>query len=427
MDVFLGIDLGTSYFKLGLFDRSGELLGLGRVATPTTSGKPGWREIPVKNFWSALRKGRSEALRKAKCSAEEIRGVSYASQANTFVLLDENNQPITPLILWTDARVPEPDPTVAEFQRDPIFLRVTGLGIPTTTTMAVMKLKWFQQTQPGLWRRARRVMSISDYLTFCLTGQTVGDAGTASLLGLLNLPELDWGDDALQTAGLRREQMSTPLRPGTKIGNVTKKGTEYLGVPPGAGFTIGSLDHHLAALGAGVGQNAPISISLGTVLACLACSSQYAPKTNCIMGPAVEAGRYYQIAFDDNGASMLQWYRDTFAPKADFAELTAAAEIVSPGCDGLVFEDKKFRGETPSHTQGHFVRAIMESTARTARQLMESLCDTTKKPAQAVATGGGAQSELWLSILRDTTGVEFIPAPCLEAAARGAAMLARGK
>ena len=35
MDLLLGIDLGTSYFKLALFDRSLVLRGLGRIAVPT--------------------------------------------------------------------------------------------------------------------------------------------------------------------------------------------------------------------------------------------------------------------------------------------------------------------------------------------------------------------------------------------------------
>ncbi|MBN1554078.1 MAG: FGGY-family carbohydrate kinase [Phycisphaerae bacterium] len=466
MDVFLGIDLGTSYFKLGLFDEAGRLLGLGKVAAPVRSTEDQRREITVEDFWASLQEGLSKALVQAECSTGDIRGVSYASQANTFVLLDKDDQPLTPLILWTDRRASPPDPAVAEFQSQPEFLRTTGLGIPVGVELAVMKLRWFQTRQPELWRRVRRVMTISDYLTFRLTGRRVGDAGTAALLGLLNLPELDWWDAAVRAAGLTREQLSIPLPPGTRVGETTKEGVERFGLPAGANVTVGSLDHHVAALGAGVGSVAEVSISLGTVLACLARRSNYAPKPDCIMGPAVQAGHYYQLAFDENGAAVLEWYRNTFAPEKSFEELSDLAGKVSPGCEGLFFDSDLyqgcrgsrsaakqprstnrvvaslrsanhgtlkpipdrpgFRGVAPSYTHGHFVRAILESTAGTTNQLIESLCGDTK-PAVVVAAGGGAKSEVWLEILARTTGVKFLPAPCSEAAVRGAAMLAAGK
>ena len=39
MEYILGIDLGTSYFKLGLFDKDGNLRGLGRVAVEKNESK----------------------------------------------------------------------------------------------------------------------------------------------------------------------------------------------------------------------------------------------------------------------------------------------------------------------------------------------------------------------------------------------------
>jgi sugar (pentulose or hexulose) kinase len=288
-----------------------------------------------------------------------------------------------------------------------------------------MKLRWFQTHQPDFWRRVKRVMSLSDYLTFRLTGRLAGDASTAALLGLLDVPNLSWWPVALKAAGLTPEQLSAPYRTGSTIGEITAEGSALLGAPAGAKFVAGGLDHYIAALGAGVGQLALVSISLGTVLACLACSETYHPQANCILGPAKRAGEYYQLAFDENGASMLEWYRNTFAPDASFAELSEQAGNVPSSCDGLVFDNKNFHGAKPSHTPGHRARAIMESTARTAKELIALLCGN-QAVGRVVATGGGAQSDVWLGILSDLCGVQFLPAPCKEAAVRGAAMLAAG-
>ena len=90
MDLVLGIDLGTSYFKLGLFDRRGDLCGLGRVAVSARRPDDGC-QLDADRFWSLLREGLEQALGDAKADAADIRAVSYASQANSFLLLDAQN------------------------------------------------------------------------------------------------------------------------------------------------------------------------------------------------------------------------------------------------------------------------------------------------------------------------------------------------
>jgi hypothetical protein len=47
MALLLGIDLGTSYIKAGLFDRAGRLHGLGRVAVGMKEPAPGRKELPL--------------------------------------------------------------------------------------------------------------------------------------------------------------------------------------------------------------------------------------------------------------------------------------------------------------------------------------------------------------------------------------------
>lgn len=107
------------------------------------------------------------------------------------------------------------------------------------------------------------------------------------------------------------------------------------------------------------------------------------------------------------------------------------AEEVSPGCNGLVAlpgADKYdnltgFKNRTDKQTHGHFIRAIMESTAKSLAELINQLCDK-ENLKKIVATGGGAKSDLWLKIKSNLTGVEFITTNCDEPACKGAAVLA---
>ena len=432
MELVLGIDLGTSYFKLGVFDRSGELRGLTRVAVETNNGDGSLCELPIDRFWQLLNNGLADACKQANAGPKDIEAVGYSSQVNSFLLLDCDDKPLTPLILWPDSRVQNIHPDIGQLWQGDDFLQTTGLGLAVNPQFALSKLAWFRDNQSQLWAKVHRVMTISDYLSFSLTGQAVGDAGTASLLGLYDLPNQQWWPQALEIIQIQPAQLSKPLLPGTVVGPLSADGAKRLGLRAETIFSVGSLDHHLAAIGAGLGQIADLSESTGTILACLNLNKQYQPANNRRIGPGLNGQHYYQIAFNnDDGASGLQWYQKEYAPDLSIEELIGLAEKVNPGCDGLVAHPSAnsyeglsgFDNQTKQHTPGHFIRAMMESTTASLAKLVDDLC-AQEKPTRIVATGGGAKSDLWLRIKANILGVEFVTTNCAEPACKGAAMLA---
>ncbi|MFM9030946.1 MAG: sugar kinase, partial [Opitutaceae bacterium] len=72
MRLLLGLDLGPSYFKVGIFSSDGALRGLGRVRVVTDAPAPGRVELPVERFIGLLRSGLDEALRAAGAGAGDI-------------------------------------------------------------------------------------------------------------------------------------------------------------------------------------------------------------------------------------------------------------------------------------------------------------------------------------------------------------------
>ena len=149
------------------------------------------------------------------------------------------------------------------------------------------------------------------------------------------------------------------------------------------------------------------------------------------MGPHIFGDGYYQLAFDNFGASMIQWYQQNHAPDLSLAELTKKAAVVPVGCDGLMAAETisqyeglgGFKHRSSCHQHGHFVRAIMETASLKLSMLIEHLWDG-KKPSRIVSTGGGAKNDLWLQIKADMLNVEFVVTDCTEPACRGAAMTA---
>lgn len=418
MHLLLGIDLGTSYFKVGLFSENGELKGLGRIPVDKVSPALGSYELPVENFWRLLRLGLAEALTQVGGQANQIIALSYSSQANSFLLLDANQTPLTPIVFWTDTRGEPLEKHVATFVTTETFRRTTGFGGMTGQWM-VTKLRWFAENEPEIWAHTRRIMTISDYLTFALTGECVGDAGTAAFLGILDLKNQVWWPEALDAFGIAADRLSTPLLPGSRCGRTLVHVPAMTGVPAGIPFAVGSLDHHVAAIGSGLGRLADTAISTGTVLAALTLVNEPTPRTGCYHGPHIDGNRYYRLAFDPNGAGQLEDYRRRFAPELSIEQLIALAARVPPRArpTGRVGSGGR------NADLGIKVRNLLEKIAATHCKLVLQVAgaDGVRK---IVAAGGGARSALWLQIKADTLGVPIVAPACSEGACLGAAVFA---
>lgn len=431
MGLFLGIDLGTSYFKAALFDTEGMLRGFGRQPLKKESGDGILCELPLPVFWKTIHSCVRKAMRSAGVNAGQVLALSYSSQANSFLLLDCSLEPLTPLILWPDKRAEGFEPPERMSPGNSEFLMKTGLGIELGFEFCLAKINWFRKEQPGIWERTCAIHSISDHLTFTLTGQKLSDTSTASLTGLLDTTGCSWWEGAFEAFSLETDFFSAPRRTGSPAGTLTASGAKLIGLTPGIPYYLGGLDHHCAAIGSGIIQNNHLCESTGTVLACVGYSNDYVPEIKRFVAPGLSPGDYFQMAFDNNGAHSLEWYRENFAASFSIPELIDMAQKVERGCGGLVGRPSAYKypdlsgfvNRRSMHTHGHFVRAILESTANSLADLINSM-NNPCSGQMVISTGGGARSSIWIQIKADTLNKVFLIPECTETACMGAALIA---
>jgi len=403
MALLLGLDLGTSYFKAGLFDASGRLAGLGRVPTPIT--RAGTRaEMPVAEFWRSLRSAVAQALTAASADAARVRAISYSSQANTFLLLDQAGTALTPFLAWTDQRAAPLEPTLAAFGDSDVFLQTAGFA-GLAPGFAVAKWNWLRRHEPALAARAAKLATISDFLTSQLTGADAGDANTAALTGAWDVRGECWWADALRTYGLSPGQLVAPRAPGSSIGRTNASAAELLGLPSGIPFVAGALDHFAAAVGAGVGPLGPVSISIGTVLAAVRLGG-YEVKRGCYLSPSWKRGEYCRLTFSVPGAGVVEEFRQKEA-RAHSYELLLQGASETPQADRRLSE----------------LRRLIEGLAADHARLLETL-GAGASDTSLLATGGGARSRHWLQIVADVLKRPIVAPATEELACLGAAVFA---
>jgi sugar (pentulose or hexulose) kinase len=75
MKYSLGIDLGTSYFKFGIYDEPADLLGLARLAVEKDTGSGNLCELPVDRFIALLKDGITQACQQAKTTQVKSKSI----------------------------------------------------------------------------------------------------------------------------------------------------------------------------------------------------------------------------------------------------------------------------------------------------------------------------------------------------------------
>jgi sugar (pentulose or hexulose) kinase len=150
----LGLDLGTTHCKAGLFAQDGTLLRIASRPSPTRRAPPGETIYDPQEVWETAAAAIREAIEGA--SADEIAAMGIASMAETGMLVDrESGAPRSALIPWFD---PAATPQAESLSRaaDPLerFCR-TGIQVQPGQDPAAARARSDFARRSGLAERRR--------------------------------------------------------------------------------------------------------------------------------------------------------------------------------------------------------------------------------------------------------------------------------
>jgi xylulokinase len=431
MSKVLTFDLGTSYFKVCLFDDSLRLLASVRTAVPVEHPAIGRSELSVAAFEQCLDAAVRELARKSG-GLNDVKRVSFASQANSFTLLDSTGRLRAPFLLWTDQRARDLEPRWRGFTASPAFYAKTGLAQFDHHFM-LPKIEWLRSYRPDILERATQLCGLSDYLVHWLTNLRATEAGIASLTGLVDIQQCRYWDEAVDYFQLAESWLPPIVRAGADLGPIRSHFVKAWGLSTDCGVVMGCLDQYAGALGAGVISPGQVCETTGTVLATVTCARSLSTDAaaGVFQGPSHSPDLYYRMMFSRVGAGLLEKYRNQQADRPAFADLDKLADEVPPNSAGLRLHadapdlpvDKMFEGKNSSHHRGHEVRAIMEGVARELRNQLTALCGN-ERPQKVRSVGGAARSGTWLRIKSDIVGCPVEAINCAETTSLGAAKLA---
>jgi len=293
-DALLGIDLGTTAVKVGLFSaEDGRMLGLSTQEYALASPHDGWAEMDAETYWRAVAAGVRDV--RGQSPAYRVASIGLSSQGQTFVLLDKAGRPIRPAVVWLDLR--------AQAEADELLRKLgpeawrTHTGYPFCQAISsAPKLMWLARREPESWRRTHHIAMLPEFIGYRLTGQCVCDPADMESTGFYG--DLGWWDEALKAAGVPKELLGGVKNSGERIGALTATAAKELSLEPGLPVGVGSNDQLTGAVGVGNVRPGLMSGAVGTAMAIVATLPAGAPSgRNLPAGNHATPGLRYALTF----------------------------------------------------------------------------------------------------------------------------------
>ena len=102
----LAHDLGTTGDKATLVAPDGSIVGSVTVPYPADFGSDGRAEQQPDDWWNAFCEANHRLLESRSIDPSRIAGVSFSGQMMGAVLLDDDDRPVRPAIIWEALRRP---------------------------------------------------------------------------------------------------------------------------------------------------------------------------------------------------------------------------------------------------------------------------------------------------------------------------------
>jgi len=442
----LGVDIGTTSTKAVLFTDQGEVIQTENIGYPLhTPDISTAEQDPVEIFQAVLQAVSNITIHHPDKFPSFI---SFSSAMHSVIVMDENDQPLTPCITWADNRSEAWAQKIKEELNGHEVYRRTGTPIHPMSPLS--KITWIVNDRPEIAAKAKKYIGIKEYIFKKLFDRYVIDHSLASSMGMMNLYTLDWDEEALDIAGITRAQLSE-LVPTTHIlNNCNPDLAQRMGIDPQTPFVIGASDGVLSNLGVNAIGKGEIAVTIGTSGAIRTVIDK--PQTD-------EKERIFCYALTEkhwviggpvnNGGMVLRWIRDELASSEvetakrlgidPYDVLTKIAERVRPGAEGLIFHpylageraplwNPKVRGSffglAMSHKKEHMIRAALEGVIYNLYTVYLALIECMDGPVTRIqATGGFARSEVWRQMMSDIFESEVVVPLSYESSCLGACIL----
>jgi len=448
MPFFIGVDLGTTATKTGIFDEEGKLLAVARVPPNIIYGENGSVIQKSEEMLQSVLDTVREVVAKSGVKPEDVAALALDGQMAGIMGVGEDGEAVTPYDSWLDFRAA---PYAQKMKEEAEELIIKRSGMSPSINHGP-KILWWKYEQPGVYKKICKFTVpacwVAQKLCGLSGGETFMDYTYLHFSCFCDLEKKVWDDELLGIFGVEKAKMPRIVNPWDVVGRLQKEWAQQMGLPSGVPVVAGCGDQAANSLGAGVVEVGTAFDVAGTASCFSLFVDGYFPdvRYKTLLFPrSVLDGYYYPMAYINGGGMDLEWareelFREFSRQENAFSLITEEVEKVAIHPSGVVFIPHLrgrncptqpylrgvFAGFSWEHKREHLFRAILEGIAfeyafylKVIRELIPDLVFNEVR-----VIGGGAKSAFWNRIKASILGIPYLTLDRGEFAIWGAALCA---
>ncbi len=382
MKAVIVIDIGTSSVRGIIVAADGQFMHLIQKATEPDFLADSRVEQDVSTWSDNLTAilGQLDDFVKKSAQKIDIQAISITSQRSSLIVLDENDEPLGPAIMWQDKRTV---PVIQSLKavEEKVFRKT---GSPLNPVYLAPKIRWLYENCPDMAEKAQTYLSIADYVAFLMTNQKQTDWTYASRTSMFNIHKKEWDPELVELFGAKPEQLCRLCPPGSVLGPLQSerfKALSFHGIP----VVAGGGDQQNAGLGLGLIEVGDCEINLGTGAYILSVAGDLPESFNgdVVVNSYCLADKYVLETNLITCGSLIDWLKRVFFPEASTAEFHAALDLELSSNASSVVALPYFQGrgapDWNSHATGSFLNINLASErSDLLNALVDGICFEVK-------------------------------------------------
>jgi D-ribulokinase len=258
---FIGIDVGTSSARAGVFDENGALLATARHPITVWHEAGNVVEQSSSEIWAACIAAVRAVMAEAALPPSAVKGMGFDATCS-LVVLDARAKPLTVstsgderrnVIVWMDHRAIAEARLINDTHDD--VLRYVGGSI--SPEMEIPKLLWLKRHLPLTYGSAGHFFDLADYLSFRATGSMTRSMCTLTCKWNFLAHEQRWSESYFERIGLGdlasdgyAKIGKDIVAPGTSLGaGLTRSAALDFGLLEGTPVGASLIDAHAGGVG----------------------------------------------------------------------------------------------------------------------------------------------------------------------------------
>ena len=261
-DHVIGIDIGTTGTKTGVYDTEGRIVGEAFEESILHYPRPGEVEQDPEDIFRSVLRTVSAAMARAGIAPDRVAAIALDGQMAGIMAIDEQWRPVTHYDSWLDTRCAPWLEQLRPHEHD--IIQTCGMALAFNHAPKIL----YWRDRPDVWSRIASFIQPAAYVAGRLAGLQGRDAFMDRtylvFTGFGSGEHSVWNEELLSRFGLDTGKLPRIVEPWDIIGSVRPEWAEALGVAAGTPIAAGCGDQSANVLGGGLVDPGAVFDTSGT-------------------------------------------------------------------------------------------------------------------------------------------------------------------